>query len=268
MGTARSRTLAVMTVVAVVVLLLMTGCIRIVTGSETVTGTPDMETREFDFADFTRVDVGYAFEVDVTRADTHSVSITMNDNLFDYLDVTLSGTTLRIRMLSNHNYVRATRRASVTLPVLRSLELSGASRGEVSGFSGGDDVDFEVSGASSLTLVGIRVDGASFDVSGASRATGDITMADGDFSVSGASTVELEGRADDIRLEVSGASTARLADFPMKSADVRVSGASNATVDVSDRLDIDISGASRLVYDGDAELGSVQVSGGSTLSRR
>ena len=263
-----SRVLMAVVMAAVALPLLMTGCIRIVTGSEAIAGTPNLVTKEFDFADFTDVEVGYAFEVDVTRSDTYGVTITLNENLFDYLDVTLSGTTLRIRMKSGYTYTRTTRRASIALPDLRSLELSGASRGDVSGFSSEDDMDFSVSGASSLTLVDLKADDVTFEVSGASRTNGGIEMADGRFEVSGASTVELEGRASDVRLEVSGASTARLERFPMGNADVRVSGASNATVEVSDRLDIDVSGASRLIYNGGAELGGVNVSGGSTLSRR
>ena len=264
----RSKALMLMAAAAVSVLLLMTGCIRIVAGGEGVLGSPDLTTREFDFSDFTSIEVGYAFVVDVTRSDTYGVTITLNENLFEYLDVSQSGKTLRIRMQSHYNYQRATRRASITLPDLRLLELSGASRGEVIGFETTHAVEFEVSGASSLELVDMAAGDVSFDISGASRATGGIEIGDGDFDVSGASTVELEGKGADVRLEVSGASTVRLERFPVENADVRVSGASNATVEVSERLDISVSGASRLTYNGGAELGSVHVSGGSTLNRR
>ena len=249
-------------------LLLMTGCIRIVAGGEGVQGSPNLTIKEFDFSDFTNIEVGYAFVVDVTRSDTYGVTITLNENLFEYLDISQSGKTLRIRMKSHYSYQRVTRQASITLPALRSLELSGASRGEVAGFETTDDMGFDVSGASNLTLVDLKAGNTSIDVSGASRLTGSIEIMEGDFDISGASTVELEGKGTNVRLEVSGASTARLERFPIEIADTHVSGASNATVEVSDSLDIDISGASRLYYNGGAVLGSVQVSGASTLSRR
>jgi len=206
-------------------------------------------TKEFDFRNFTSIEVGYAFEVNVTRADTHSVTITLNENVFEYLDISQSGKTLIIRMKSYYIYQRVTRQASITLPALRSLELSGASRGEVAGFETTDDMGFDVSGASNLSLVDLKAGNTSFDVSGAS-------------------TVELEGKGTNVRLEVSGASTARLERFPIEIANTHVSGASNATIEVSDRLDIDVSGASRLYYNGSAVLGSIEVSGASTLSRR
>jgi len=249
-------------------LLVTTGCIRIVPGGEGVTGSSTLVTKEFDFTGFTDIEVGNAFEVDVTRSDTYSVKITLNENLFDYLDVSLSGRTLQIRMKSHYTFFRATRQASITLPDLRALDVSGASRGEVTGFDTAGTMYLEVSEASNLALTDLTAGEVRLGVSGASRTTGSIDAGDAYFEISGASTVELEGSATDAELEISGASTARLERFPMETARVDASGASNATVEVSDRLNIEVSGASRLVYSGDAVLGSVHVSGGSTLSRR
>ena len=46
-----------------------------------------MATWEYEFADFTNVYVSSAFTVDVTQSDSYSVSITVNENLLDYLNV-------------------------------------------------------------------------------------------------------------------------------------------------------------------------------------
>lgn len=268
MRTGKSRVLMVMTMAIITVLLLTTGCIRIVSSGERIVGAPNLVTREFDFSNFTNIEVGYAFEVDVTQGDTCGVTITLNENMFEYLDISQSGKTLIIRMKSSYTYQRTTRQASITLPALRSLELSGASRGEVAGFETTDDMRFDVSGASNLAIVDLKAGNTNIDVSGASRFTGSIEIMEGDFDVSGASTIELEGKGTNVRMEISGASTARLEHFPVEIADTHVSGASNASIEVNGRLDIDVSGASRLYYNGGAVLGSVQVSGASTLSRR
>ena len=263
----KSTVLIALTVVAMTALVLMTGCIRIITNSETITGSGELVTKKYDFANFTRVEVGYAFEVDITHADEFDVTIEMNENLFDYLDISQSGSILRVRMKPNYNYRLTTRQVSISMPAIRSLNLSGASRGEITGFETSNAVDLEVSGASSLEITNLVTGKTGFGVSGASRIIGNIRMTDGDFDVSGASTIELNGEAADVVLDVSGASTARLEDFPMDTADTHVSGASSVTLEVNDRLDVEVSGASRLIYSGDAELGSIQVSGGSTLKR-
>ena len=62
-----------------------------------------MATWEYEFADFTNVDVSSAFTVDITQSDSYSVSITVNENLLDYLNVYQSGKTLYIG-LKGANY--------------------------------------------------------------------------------------------------------------------------------------------------------------------
>ena len=52
-----------------------------------------MKTEEFNFGDFTRVEVGHAFEVEVVQSDSYSVSITADDNLFKNLKVSKEGET-------------------------------------------------------------------------------------------------------------------------------------------------------------------------------
>ena len=56
---------------------LMLGC------EFTVTGSGDLDTREMDFDDFTRIEARQGFQVEVIRSDSYSVVITADDNLFD-----------------------------------------------------------------------------------------------------------------------------------------------------------------------------------------
>lgn len=269
MSVQRLSRLFVMTVI-VGVLVFAIGCITIVApgGGPGIAGSSTLETREMDFTDFTKIQAGYACQIDITRAASFFVSITLDDNLFEYLDARIVGDTLYIGLEPNRSYRTFTHRATITMPELLALELSGASRGDVSGFSSTDSLRLEASGASTLSIDELEAGDTRLVLSGASRATGSIEMAEGDFEVSGASSVDLEGNADDISLEVSGASTARLADFPVDNADVEVSGASNATVNVSGILDINVSGVSTLYYVGSPTLGRLSVSGGSRISQR
>jgi hypothetical protein len=244
------------------VLVTITGCI-----GPRVTGSGNLETREMDYSDFTRLDVGSLFQVTVTRADSFSVSLTLDDNLYDYLVIRRSGSTLQIG-LKWGTYLHATLKASITMPDLRVLNLSGASRGDVSGFSSSESLVIDVSGASSLNTDDVTAGKTNFDISGASRLSGSMEAADIVFDVSGASTVELDGSADDMTVDASGASSVKLADFVVTDARVELSGASNATVNTSGELDIDLSGASTLHYFGSPTLRRVNVSGASTIQQR
>ncbi len=261
------KTVLLTILVAALVTAGLVGCLGAATGSG------KLITEEMGFSGFTRVEVSHAFEVEISRSSSYSVSITADDNLFDHVEVFISDETLKIRLKPDRSYISATLEARITMPELRRLQLSGASRGTVSGFSS-SGFDFqgnfriELSGASSLQMVGISATDARFDISGASRVSGNITAADAQFDISGASRVELEGSADDIIINVSGASNAELSAFPVNNAFVNLSGASRATVNLDGRLDVDLSGASNLQYIGEPTMGEIDISGGSTINSR
>jgi hypothetical protein len=217
-----------------------------------VVGSGNLENQEYDFADFTEVGIGSAFEFEVKQSSFYSINVTADDNVMDYVQVSKDGQTLKIRLRTGLGIflgpVSATLRASVTMPQLRGLTASGASHGTVSGFSSAENLDITVSGAS--------------------RVTGDITAGNVQFGISGASTIQLEGSAGDIDANVSGASHFNLEAFAVDNADVNFSGASSGTVNLDGRLDANLSGASTLWYIGEPTMGDIDTSGASTVSKK
>jgi hypothetical protein len=211
-------------------------------------GSGNLETEEYAFTNFTKVEIGSAFEFEVNQSGSYSINVTADDNVMDYVQVSQVGQTLKIRLSTVTWFGPVTLRASVTLPQLHGLTASGASRGTVSGFTSTEDLDITVSGAS--------------------RLTGDITAGNVEFDISGASTIQLEGSADDMAADVSGASSFNLGDFTVNNADVDFSGASSGTVNLDGTLDADLSGASRLWYIGEPTMGTIDTSGASTISKK
>jgi hypothetical protein len=211
-------------------------------------GSGNLETKQYDFANFTEVEIGSAFEFEIKQSGSYSINVTADDNVMDYVQVSQDGQTLTIRLRRFISIGPVTLRASVTMPQLHGLTASGASRGTVSDFSSTEDLDITVSGAS--------------------RVTGDITAGNVEFGISGASTIQLEGSANDIDAGVSGASHLNLDDFIVNNADINFSGASSGTVNLNGRLDANLSGASRLWYIGEPTSTDINTSGGSTVSKK
>ena len=211
-------------------------------------GSGNLETEEYAFTNFSRVEISSAFEFEIKQSGSYSINVTADDNVIDYVQVAQDGETLKIRLGTVPSLRLATLRASVTMPELSGLTISGASRGTVADFS--------------------SAEGLNIKVSGASRVTGDITAGDIGFDVSGASTVQLEGSADNMTTTVSGASNFNLSDFTVNNANVNVSGASTGTIKLDGRLDANVSGASTLLYIGDPTMGTINVSGASTLRQK
>jgi hypothetical protein len=211
-------------------------------------GSGNLKTEEYAFTNFTKVEIGSAFVFEVNQSSSYSINVTADDNVIDYVQVFQVGQTLKIRLGTLRFLGPTTLRASVTLPQLHGLTVSGASRGTVSDFSSTEDLDITVSGAS--------------------RLTGDITAGNVEFDISGASSIQLEGSANDMVADVSGASSFNLGDFIVNNADVDLSGASSGTVNLDGRLDADLSGASRLWYIGEPTMGTIDTSGASTISKK
>jgi hypothetical protein len=86
------------------------------------------------------------------------------------------------------------------------------------------------------------------------------------ISLSGASSAEVWGSADHAFVTTSGASRYAALDLETLDARVNASGASEALVWARRRLDVDASGASRVLFRGDP-LVTARVSGASTVTR-
>jgi len=245
-------------------------------------GSGNLETEAYAFANFTEVEISDTFEFEIEQSSSYSINVTTDDNVMDYVQVSQEGQTLKIGLRTGlrigsvtlsigfgifPRLESVTLKASVTMPQLRELTVSGASRGTVSEFSSTEDLNVKVSGASRVTG-DITAGDAAIDVSGASRVTGDITAGNVEFGISGASTIQLEGSADDMVASVSGASHLNLDAFTLNNADVNFSGASSGTVNLNGRLDANLSGASTLWYIGEPTMGDINTSGASTISKK
>jgi len=246
--------------------------ISIVVGSST--GKRHVITREMDFSGFTNIEVNSCFKIGVTRADSCSVNVAASEKLFDYINISKSGSTLKISVKSlplpprpNLLSPRPDLCATITMPELNKLRLGSTATCIVNGFKSRDGIDINVTGNSILD-VDIESGRAKVEISGASRLRGKMKLADAEFTLSGASRAELSGSADSVILNAWGASRLDLADFLLNDTGVNLKGASEATVNVKGRLDLDVSGGSRLYYNGNPTMGKINVSGTSTLNQR
>jgi hypothetical protein len=233
---------------------------------EVINGSGENASWEMDYTDFARLEINSGFDTEISRADSYAVTITIDKALYEYLRINQRGNTLHIGLKSGYTYANAVRKAIVTLPDLSKLELSGGSRANVRDFDVKHALDFKLSGASRMELESISTGDAGFDLSGSSRAEGTIIINKGNFKLSGVSTLELEGAGNEIKIDASGGSNVKLADFYVLDASVKLSGASDAVIKVGDHLDVNLSGASDLKYIGTPKLGSIIISGGSTVN--
>jgi hypothetical protein len=205
------------------------------------------KSEDYSYKDFTNIEIVGTFDVEITRADSYSIGITAEDRLFRNLDITKEGDTLRIHH-SRHLGWRAwiTRpRVRISMPVLKNLRLSGASKATASGFNSTEPFKLEVTGASSFAA--------------------DLTVGDAEIKLSGASNARLNGSARDIVIEASGANHLDIRNFPVNNAAIKLSGTSHMEAKVNGRLDARLSGVSHLTIGGNPIMGNIRTSGASQL---
>lgn len=214
-----------------------------------VRGSGNVVTHEYEFREFERIQVGAAFDVDVTRSDTFSVVVQADDNLFDLIKVRKRGDTLRLGLKPHvHIWGGHTMEASITMPEVRGVEVSGAAYVDLQGFDNLDAFDAVLSGASELT--------------------GTLTARSIAVEASGASRMAMGGQTADLILNGSGASKIDLTRLPAAIVDACISGASRTRINVTDQIkSADVSGASSLRYQGDPTLTNIVTSGASRIDR-
>jgi RNA polymerase sigma factor (sigma-70 family) len=218
-------------------------------GDRTIRGSGNLVSKDIAIKDFTAVEVGTVFRVEITRADTFRVTVTADDNLLPLIKVTKDGSSLRLALDAQNKAVTSTTlKATITMPALERIWAASASQVQCTGFK--SDKAFKA------------------DIAHASKLNGDIEAAKVTLEVVGGSSVTLKGSAKEAHLSASNASQLHLGDLVLDRADVTLKNASSATINVKSQLDYDIANASRLVYAGDPALGKQQATGASSASRK
>jgi len=253
--------------------ILFTGCRVVLVAADDEIEPGELETRQFDYDDFSKVDISSAFSYEIQKADNWSIEITAGKNLFEYIILTKSAQELDIDMnipgsiiWTSGSYPRP--KVIITMPELTALDSSGATDGSVTGFTSVGDLDISLSGASKIELTDITSGRTIIDLSGASRISGSIHVDNLELEVDSASKVSLEGSADYLTVEASGASQLDLQDFITQNADITLQNASRGTFFLVETLNARVNGVSTLEYTGEPVIGDLEVTGASTFRKK
>jgi len=220
--------------VLLLTLALSTGCM--VTsfggfGANTVQGTGPMVSRDFDILNFTGINISGGYTVVYRHAQAVSVTVSMQENLFDYLNVGVRNGVLfvdsdRSFRTSSSN----TPRLYVYAPMIDSVTVSGAITTN----------DWDTINAPSFYI----------NVGGAATATIDMNVEELDITVAGAATLYLSGNATVANLSIAGAGTLNGENLQTRDATISLAGTGNAELAVSDNLNVSISGVGNVWYIG------------------
>lgn len=223
--------------------LFLTSCLELV--GERGNGVRVEETITVD--DFDRIDIGGAFIVKISQANSNDVTIEVDENLLDYIEIGVQGKTLKVnseRRLDSRDGI------IINIPVksLRAISCSGASEVTTTKPVLAEKLDISLSGAGKLELM--------------------LDAEDVSVDVSGATLVYLEGSAGTLDIDMSGAGSLEASELEVKDCYAQISGVGKILVNVTGTLDADVSGLGSVEYVGEPEEVKGDVSGVGNISRK
>jgi len=239
--------------VLLLTLVLSTGCV-ITTfggggfGANAVQGSGPMVSRDFNIPDFTGLNISGGYTVVYRHANTASVIVSMQENLFDYLNVDVRNGVLHID--SDRNFRTSsgnTPRLYVYAPMIDSVTVAGAITAS----------DWDTINAPSFYM----------NVGGAVTATIDMNVEELDITVAGAATLYLSGTATEATVSIAGASNLNGEGLQTRNAVISVAGTGNAELAVSDNLNVSISGVGNVWYIGSPNVTQTVAGMGRVRSR-
>jgi hypothetical protein len=194
-----------------------------------------MTTTDFTTAHFTGIDIAGEYIIVYSQSQTASVSISMQENLFNYLNVTVENGILRVysersfRTDRNH-----TPRIYVSAPYFNTVTLAGATSAE-----NWDTVTTDV---------------LYIDISGVTDGVIPMQVNALEISAAGVADFTLTGIAHTTNISIAGAGKIDAQALQTADTTVAIAGGGSVDVAVSDTLDVTIAGAGTVRYVGDPQV--------------
>ena len=160
-----------------------------------------------DLKDFDKIVINGHSDVVFTQSPTYEVTLHTQENILDYIDYRVEGTTL-ILETKNKRTVRAERYdLTIQAPALKGIEVNGAADFDIpNGMVTEDNFKIQVNGAGDLAFNAIRCNDISIQVNGASdvELTG-IAVRNLKVEINGAGDATIGGSAAEASFSVNGA---------------------------------------------------------------
>jgi citrate lyase gamma subunit len=231
-----------------IIVLSTTSCIQIQGQHwKIIEGNRKVVTRERNTDSFTGVKVSSGIDVYLKQGNNEAVSVEADENLQEYILTEVRNGVLNV--YTEYSIRDAERkRVYVTMKEVKSVTTSSA--GDVYGESqiNSDKLELSASSAGDIKL-DVKANKVDVDIS----SSGDIT---------------LTGETDMLRADLSSAGDLKAYDFKTREADISVSSAGDADVNVSERITARASSAGDINYKGDPKYVDAHSSSAGGIHRR
>lgn len=226
--------------------LFLGGCRQIF--GKRIRGNGNVVTQTRNLSGFDRIEMGGGAKLYVKQDSVFSVKVVGDENLQPYFETYVEGNTLHIHESNGVNLGFSTPvKVYVSAPKYTRFDMSGAT-----------DLYSENQIQSTEAIA--------IDLSGASEVVMDVKAPSLRADLSGAGSVKLRGEAKTFEVDGSGSTDIRCFDLLTESTKVSISGAGDAQVFASVKLDVHVSGAGSVKYKGNPTINQ-SISGAGSVKK-
>ena len=182
-----------------------------------IKGSGNIKTREFNVSNFNKVEVSGEGVLVIEQGDVVSLDIETDDNLFEYVKVSVSGEILKIETLYGEGYDLVPTDSIYYYLKFKDLE------------------ELKLPGA-----VTVKCD--------------NLQLSKLDLDMSGVADVEVAGEINIINISVDGVGNLKCGNLSSTDCSINGDGNAHITISVNGKLDINFTGIGTIKYSGDPEV--------------
>ena len=203
-------------------------------------GNGDRITKTYDLEPYDEIEVSGRYDIYLVQSDDHDVTITVDENLIEEVNVYVRGSKL---VIESERLIDSPDGVKIEIPAngIKALFSSGASNIVSKDLIRSEELEIVLSGAGKMDL---RLD------------VEEVTL-----DLSGAALVYFEGVAKSLDVDMSGAGSLEADEFEVVDCKIEISGVGSAIVNVSGTLDAQVSGLGKVEYIGNPKSVKGDVSG-------
>jgi hypothetical protein len=209
-------------------------------------GNRDVVTSARTVSSFDKIHISGEAGVRFHESQEYRVTVTVDSNLDEYVEVYVSGNVLNIRTRNGYFCSFTKLLVDVYCPVLTGVSVSG------SGYFEGTDTIIAPVFAS--------------NISGSGKIGGIIDCGYFSAKIAGSGKITVTGYSENSNVSISGSGTFYGSTFRVNTAVVNISGSGNAYVYVTNSLRADISGSGVVYYQGNPQVNS-KISGSGRVKK-
>jgi hypothetical protein len=233
-----------------------------------VKGTGQSIDKKIDVSDFKGIDVSSGFDVILVQGNSESLTLTAQENLFEYITARVENGTLKIYTRNN---LRPTQpmKARITFKEISDLKVSGG--GDTHGETplNTEALNVAISGGGDFSSV-INSEEMKCKISGGGDAKIEGKIKDYDISVSGGGDLDSKISAGSISCRINGGGDLYLRNEALASkAEIEINGGGDVDMQISaEKLKCSVSGGGDAVISGQASEFEINIDGGGDVNAK